>query len=432
MERMLKRLIQSKNIRNSSWIIGQQVFQMGIQLIVGILTARYLGPSNYGTLNYTASFVTFFLAITTLGMDSVIIKKIVDYPEKEGTYIGTALGLRFIASVFSIISVCIIVFVLNPDEPIKLLLVFLQSFQLSFKAIQILDSWFQRYLKSKYVSIGKMIACVVVSVYKIFLLATSKSIVWFAIANSMTDGVIALVEWVFYKHQGGSKLSFSLSVGKEVIAESYHFIIAGIMTAIYSQMDRIMIGQMLTDYDVGLYTTATAICGMWIFIPTAIITSFQPMIMEIKNTGNDVLYKKRLEQLYSAVIWLCIFVSVVVVIFSKPIIGILYGEAYLGAVTTLRIAIWFETFAMIGTARGIWILCEKKNKYVKYYLGIGAIVNLFFNTILIPILGINGAALATLITQFVTSIIAPLLFSETRVHTRLVVESVLLSWRKIG
>lgn len=87
---------------------------------------------------------------------------------------------------------------------------------------------------------------------------------------------------------------------------------------------------------------------------------------------------------------------------------ILYGEAYLGAVETLRIAIWFETFAMIGTARGIWILCENKNKYVKYYLGIGAVVNLILNSVLIPKFGINGAAFAALVTQITTSLIAPL------------------------
>jgi len=430
MNNKIKRILHSKNIRNSEWIIGQQVFQMLIQFIVGILVARYLGPSNYGSLNYTASFVTFASSITTLGMDSVVIKKIIDHPDEEGIYLGSCIGFRLLASVFSIISVSLVVYILNPTEPVKLVLVFLQSFELFFRAMQLLDSWFQCHLISKYVSIGKIVASLIVSSYKIYLLASSKSIVWFAVCNSMTEGIIAAFEVYYYKKKGNQKLQFDASYSKEVLRESYHFIIAGIMTAIYSQMDRVMIGQMMTDKDVGLYSTATAISGMWLFIPIAIINSFQPLIIEMKKNGNEHDYLRRLKQLYSFVIWLCIIVSLIICIFASSIINILYGAEYINAVSTLRISIWFETFAIIGTARGIWILCEKKNKYVKYYLFIGVIVNLILNYTMIPIYGINGAAVATLITQITTSIIAPLFFKETKIHSKIVWDAVIFKWDK--
>ena len=189
-----------------------------------------------------------------------------------------------------------------------------------------------------------------------------------------------------------------------------------------------MIGSMMSDYDVGLYTTATAICGMWLFVPNAIINSFRPKILELKKAGNEEHYKRRLEQLYSFIIWLCIFVSIAVCVLGSFVIRILYGDAYIGAASALRIAIWYETFAMIGTARGIWILCEDKNKYVKYYLGIGTVVNLALNYVMIPVWGINGAAIATLITQIVTSLIAPVMFRETRCHTLIVLRAFVGSW----
>lgn len=428
MKRKLARLLESKSIINSGWIIGEQIFRMLIQLVVGVITARYLGPSNYGSLNYTASFVTFFTSIATLGMDGVIIKKMIEHPDEEGSYVGSCMGLRLIASFLSILSVSVIVYILNPSDYIKLVLVFLQSFELSFKAIEILDSWFQRHLKSKYVSVGKMIACIIVSAYKVFLLATSKSIIWFALSNSLMEAVIAFVEWVVYKREGGQKLSFSFSIGRQVLSESYHFILSGLMVAIYSQMDKIMIGQMLTDTDVGYYTTATAICGMWLFAPTAIINSFNPMIIELKKSGNEAMYLRRLQQLYSFVIWLCLGFSLAIALLARLIVVILYGSSYLGAVGALRITIWCETFAMIGTLRGIWIICENKNKYVKYYIAIGAVVNLVLNAIMIPRIGINGAAIATLITQITTSLIAPLLFNETREHTGIVLRSFVCSW----
>jgi O-antigen/teichoic acid export membrane protein len=424
----MKNILRNKEILNSIWIMIERIFNMFISLVISMLTARYLGPSNFGILNYTASFVAFVTSIATLGMDGVVIKKIVQFEKETGKYLGSCICYRFFSAILSTVMITIVIYLLNPKDTIKIILVLIQSGQLIMKSIQILDSWFQRYLKSKYVSIGKIIACVIVSSYKIFLLITAKSLVWFAFSNVITEAVISFVLLFYYLKYEKQSLSFSIIKGYEVLKESYHFILSGLMVAVYTQMDRIMIGQMLTDLDVGLYTTATSICGMWIFIPTAIITSFQPKIMELKFKKEEELYLEKLKQLYSCIIWLCIIVSFGVVIFAKILICILYGKAYLGAVVTLRIAIWFETFAMIGTARGIWILCEDKNRYVKYYLCIGAIVNLILNSLLIPKFGINGAAYATLVTQIITSLIAPLLFKETMIHTKLVIEAFLIKW----
>ena len=423
-------LLKSREVKNAGWIIFEQVFQMLISLIVSILSARYLGPGNFGSLNYTASFVTFALSVATLGMEGVVIKKLVAAPGAEGQYLGSCMLYRIVASILSMIAVTAVVFILNPGDGEKVVLVLLQSFQLLFRAVQILDCWFQRHLKSRYTSIGKLAACLCVSAYKIFLLVTHRSIIWFAFSNALSDLVIALVLVVFYLKENTQKLEVRPGLGREVLAESYHFILSGLMTAIYSQMDKIMLGQILTDTDVGYYTTATSICGMWIFVPVALINSFRPKILELKQRGDEKQYLLRLKQLYSVVIWLSIGVSLVITFLGKWIVLVLYGEAYLGAVSALRIAIWFETFAMIGTARGIWILCEGRNRYVKYYLGIGALVNLVLNTLWIPVWGIEGAAFATLITQIVTSLIAPLLFRETRVHTRIVLDAFLLAWRK--
>lgn len=203
------------------------------------------------------------------------------------------------------------------------------------------------------------------------------------------------------------------------------------MVAIYSQMDKIMIGSMLQDISVGYYTTALAICSMWTFIPNAIINSFRPLIMELRVSNKKTEYNLRLQQLYSLIIWFCLLVSIFIFIFAKSIVVLLYGEKFLGTVDALRIAIWFETFAMIGNARGIWIVSENKSKYVKSYLLIGVLINLILNTVLLPKFGIKGASVATLITQFTSSIIAPLLFKETRIHTKIVINSFLLKWKNV-
>ena len=419
---MLK-FLKNKEVANASWIIGEQIFQMAISFVVSILSARYLGPSNFGLMNYTASFVSFVTSIVTLGMDGVVIKKMIAREDKEGEYLGSAIGFRLVSSLLCSISVILVVYCLNPGDMLVLTLISIQSVQLIFQALHVLDAWFQRHLKAKYVSLAKMVACIVVSSYKLFLLMTAKDIRWFAFSNALTTMIITGILYLAYKKNNTQKLKFSLETGKEVLGESYHFILSGLMTAIYGQLAKILLGEMVSTEMVGLFTTATTLCTMWIFVPTALINSFRPGIMERKERGNEEAYLQSLKRLYSMVIWLCIAVSLAIFVFGGFAINLLYGADYAGATLPLQILIWSELFSMIGTARGIWILAEKKNKYVKYYLGMGAVLNVALNLLLIPLFSIVGAAIATLATQAFTSLIAPLFFKETRVHTKIVLQS---------
>lgn len=282
--------LKNKEAKNAGWIIGERVVQTFLSLIIGVISARYLGPGNYGALNYTASLVTFFSSVALLGMDGVIIKKMISQPEEEGSYLGGCMLLRLFSSVLCSVAIVVLVLLLNPDDKTKMILAFLQSLQLIFQSVSILDSWFQRYLKSKYISICKIIAFLIMSGYKIILIVFAKSIEWFAFANSLSFLVIAILLFVFYFKNQGKALKFNIKLGVDVLKDSYHYILSGLMVALYSQMDKIMIGKMLSDFDVGLYATATAICGMWVFIPTAIINSFRPTILEFRQSGNMKQY----------------------------------------------------------------------------------------------------------------------------------------------
>lgn len=425
---MIKNALKSKNAKNASWIIGEQIFQMLVSFVIGVISARYLGPSNYGALNYTASFVAFMTPFATLGMHGVVVKKLIANPDKEGLYLGSTMFFRIVSSLLSSLVILLMVYVLDIDDTLKLYLAGLQSIALVFQAVNMLDAWFQRHLKAKYVSLAKMVACIVVSCYKIYLLVSAKSVVWFAFSNSLTFIVIAAVLVWFYNKQGGQRLSCSFDVGREVLSESWHFIMSGLMVAIYGQIGKIMVGQYMTDAEVGFYTMAAMLASIWNFVPTAIINSMQPTIMEYKHKGDETMYMLRLQQLYSFLIWLCIGVSVFVWIIGKYVIQLLYGDAYMGAVAPLQILIWAEVFSMLGVARGIWILCENKNRYIKYLLGVGAVYSLVMNFLLIPTYGIIGASIVAVSTQIVTSIIAPLFFKGTKIHTKIILDAFLLRW----
>lgn len=421
----IKRLKSSRFLKNTGWLVGGQLAQMVISLFVGMITARYLGPANYGVLNYTASFTAFFTPLCTLGFNGIIVKELISNEDKQGEIIGTAIVFRFISSLISLFSILLIVKILNPGDTLIFKVSFLQSISLVFSIFDTIDYWFQSRLESKYTAIMRIISYTIVAIYKIVILVFGKSVEWFAFSNTMDIIVMAILFIFTYRKCNGPKLSFSFFEGKKMLFISYNFVISGLMVACYGQMDKIMLGKMLDVTSVGLYSTALYICSLWTFVLNAIMNSANPLIFEAKEK-NEKIYKKRILQLYAAIIWISFGVAIIFCIFAKPIILILYGEKYLGAITPFRIITWYTAFSFLGSARNSWLVCEGKVKYEKYFAGIGALCNFIMNIIFISLMGINGAAIATLLTQIITNFIVPGIIKDTRENSVFIIKAFLL------
>jgi len=196
---MITQIIKSKSFKNAAWLIGGKVIQMLLSLLVGIYTARYLGPGNYGLVNYGMAYVGFFMSLCTLGINSVIIKDFFDHPQEQGTAIGTTLVLRALSGFCSVIMITGIVAVLEHDEPVTIVIVVLCSLSLLFQIFDTFNYWFQSQYKSKITAIATLIAYVVTSLYRIVLLVTSADIVYFALAYVVDYVIIGVVLITVYR-----------------------------------------------------------------------------------------------------------------------------------------------------------------------------------------------------------------------------------------
>ena len=419
----LKKLKNNRFLKNTGWIVGANIVQMILSFVIGMISARYLGPANFGVINYASAIVAFFTSIASLGMEGVLVNEFTRSEFDSSEVLGTALVMGLLSSICSSVVVVIIVGFLKEWDELMIVVTFLQSLTLVFKAFNVFDYWFQSRLLSKYPSIIKCLSYMVMSAYKIFLLVTNKSVVWFAFSLGVDTLFIALGLMFCYFFIEKESIGFNKKLIFRILVQSSPFIISGLVSVVYTQIDKVMIEQFLNDStQTGFYSAALTVCSTWLFLPQAFITSARPVILQMRDRG-DGRYLIRLKQLYSLIIWGCIAVATAITIFSPFIIQILYGTAYMPAVSTLKIVIWYTVFSMIGTARGIWILCEKKNRFVWRYLIVGSFVNVALNSCLIPSIGINGAALATVLAQFTSAIIAPLFYNETKIHTRYVLEA---------
>lgn len=420
----LKKIFSNRFLQNTGWMAFAQIYQMVISLFIGVISARYLGPTNYGTINYAASYISFFTIFCALGLEGIVVKEMISKREQEGIILGSGIAMRLIAGVLSMVAVCVIVYFLNPNDSVLLTVTFLQSIILPFNAFHLIDMWYQSKLNSKVSTIIRCISYTLMSLYKIYLLITGKSVEWFAFSTSLDSLLIAIMFMLMYRRNGTRKLKFDNNTSKELLLQSYHLIISTMMAVLYSQMDRVMIGKMMTQTDVGFYTAAATICNMWVFIPQAFANSARPVIMELKDKDSN-MYIRRLKQLMGFIFWIGALFSIVFTVMADFIIHVLYGDAYTMAKGPLIILIWSTVFSSLSYPRSIWMICENKQNYTKYILIWGVILNLILNYYGIKYLGIIGAAIATLFTEIMTCIISPMFYKEMRIFIRYLLESII-------
>lgn len=421
----LANILKSKVTINAGWLIAGRIYHMLLTFFIGLLTARYLGPANYGLINYAAAYTTFFASFCTLGINSVIVKNFVDNPDDEGETIGSAIVLRTVSSLLSVIMMICITLFMDKGEVTTNIVVALCSIGVLFQVMDTLNYWFQAKLQSKYAALATVISYTVVSIYKIWLLLTGKSVEWFAISTSLDSFVVAIVLLVMYYKQNGPKFSFSVKKSKELFFSSYHFILAGLMVAIYGSTDRFMLKQMLNESEVAYYSTAVALCNTWVFVLAAIIDSMYPVILQHfgKNNGK---FEQKNRQLYAIVFYMSVLASSLISVLATFIVKVLYGDAYISAADPLRIITWYTAFSYLGVARNAWMVCYNCQFYLKYlYIG-AALTNVVLNIWLIPIWGASGAALASLITQISTILVFPAMIKALRPNVKLMIEAICL------
>lgn len=390
-------------LKNGAWIIICKCVQMILSLLVTMLTARYLGPGNYGILNYAISITSFVSPIALLGINSVMVQEIISHKDEEGKIVGTSLLMSVISSLLCIIGVLLFVSIANRGERDTFIVCGLYSIMLIFQSLEMIQYWYQAKLLSKYTSLTMMFAYFVVSGYKILLLIKGASIYSFALSYALDYFITSSVLIFLYQKKGTQKLRFSKKIGKRIISKSKYYIISTLMVTLFAQQDKVMLKIMIGNEATGIYSAAVTCATMSGFIFVAIIDSVRPLIYENKLI-NQKKYETSIINLYSIIIYLSILQGIVCTVFAKQIITIIYGNDYAQSIQVLQIIIWYSAFSYIGGIRDVWLLAENKQRYLLIINSCGALGNLVLNYILITVLGINGAAWASLLTQAFTNI----------------------------
>ncbi|KGE03824.1 flippase [Pseudohaliea rubra] len=400
---------------NIGWLFIDKLLRMGVGLFIGVWVARYLGPEQFGLLNFALAFTGLFGAIATLGLPGIVVRDIVRDPESARLTLGTAAALQLIGGLLSYLLILGAIAYLRPADALARSIVAILGAMMLLKACEIAVYWFESQVQSKYTVWVQNSVFLVFAGIKVGLILEQASLIAFIWAMLAEAVVVALILLIVMGWRGPPLRSLRVSVerGVTLLRDSWPLILSAIAVTVYMKIDQLMLGQMIGDEAVGIYSAAVRISEVWYFIPMAIVASVFPAILEAKKRS-ETQYYARLQRLYDLMVIISVSVAVPMTFLATPIVTLLFGESYSESGPVLAIHIWASVFVFLGVASSKWFLTENRQMLRLQRTVLGAITNVGLNLWLIPLYGPVGAAIATVISYTVAALFADLFQSVTR------------------
>ncbi|HQB50892.1 MAG TPA: flippase [bacterium] len=392
--------------KNASWLFVGQFFSLAASFFIGAWVARYLGPEEYGLVNYVLSFVGLFVIVTALGTDNILNRELVNHPEKRNELLGTCFRLRLLGGLIAFLSIIVAIFLFGEQNIVWRTLVILYSISFFFQAPYVISNYFFSTVQAKKNVQAQFYVTSVCSILKILLILLGGNVYWLVGIYAIDCLCQSFFLILLYRAQGlkVADWCFQPKLAYKIWLDSWPLMLSSAAYFIYLRIDQVIIGRIMNESSVGVYAAAVRIVEILYFIPTIICSSLFPAIINARRVSAE-LFARRLKYFYLLLGFTGLIVAVVISLLARPLVVGIFGSAYLSSVGILKIYAWSCVGLFLGLGINQQLTVENKTKTI-FYINLATMVfNIGLNLFLIPVMGLSGAAVATLISYCVIPVI---------------------------
>lgn len=396
---------------NSFWLLFDKLIRLGLALTVGAWVARSLGPHAFGELAYAITFIALFQGIANLGVDGIVVRDLARNPAQAPLILGTAFQLRLAAGLLCWLSAIGTVWILRPGDTTALQLISIIGAGLLFQSVDTVDLWFQCQSKNSRTVIAKLTSYVLSNIARIAFILFDAPLWSYALA-ALIDAIFlaAALANTYRRHRTAQHWQMSFPHAKELLRQSWPFMLSSLAALLYMRIDQIMIREILGEEQLGQYSVAVTLSQIWNVIPVTIAIALAPYIARKKIESEDA-YMQAIFLMFRVFAAMAVAISIAIGLLSSSIIQLLYGSTYAAAASTLAIHIFSNVFIFMGVAQSLWLVNEGFGKLSLYRTALGAVISIFGNFLLIPLWGIQGSALTTVLAQFFAAVASNAVFA---------------------
>lgn len=419
-----------KILSNVAWAMGGKIVNMAGTLLVGILVARYLGPEQYGLMNYVISYVSIFSVLSTFGLDNIEIRELSRKPENKNIILGTCLRIRIVCSTMAFLVILVTLMIFEADR-FTALMIICYSLTLYSNCFNLVRNYFTSIVKNEYVVKSEIARTIIGASIKIVLLLIKAPLEYFIIATLFDTFLVASGYCLSYKKTIGniSLWKYDKSIVPYFLKQSFPLVLSSAAVVIYQKIDQVMIGNMIDNESVGYFATAGKFLDLTLFLPTVLTQTITPLLVKVRETGTKEEYENKKKAFVSITVWISILLALFTSVCSHWLIYLTFGEKYSLAVPILQILAWKTIGMALSSSAGQIIIMEGLQKWAFIRNMLGCFICIGLNYILIPKYGTIGAAYVTIITLIFSGCLANILIPPYYNVFKIQLYSVVFGWK---
>jgi len=404
----------ASSTKNSALLISEKIIVLGLSFFNSVLLARYAGPEIFGQFNYILSFATLFLPFSAMGLNHVASKYFIKYPNNSHHYFISALLIRALGSLLSIIC-CLIVsqFLTISDKDLALVFILL-VFQCC-SIFNLIEYFFLAKNKVFNTIKIRLFAYIFTGIIKALIIINNADILWLILAHALEFLLIGMSYTFIYlhgKHHLKQKRPISIKTFYSFFHKGKWLLLSTLSAIIYLKIDQIMLANMVNTKEVAFYAAAVKLSEFWYVFPVLIANAFnKQLVQQHSKSKND--YQQSIDRLLTLLVIASVVISCLTFFIAPYLVTFIYGDEYNKSASILIVHIFATLFIFQRAIYSKWLIIEKLYRFSLLSQGLGAVINVLLNLWLIPIYGGLGAAWASLFSYMAASYLSLFLSKKT-------------------
>jgi PST family polysaccharide transporter len=304
---------------------------------------------------------------------------------------------------------------LRPGEELTLAIVIVFGIGCIGQSLESGEILFQARTDMRRLIIPRLGLFLVMNTLKVVLILMGMTVLWFAVLTALEMILSGLLTCLMVSRalDPGERLRFEWARGCRLLQESWPLAVASFMVIVYMKVGQILLGSLLGDAAVGIYSAAIRVPEATNFLPMVLASSMLPGLVKSRERS-PAEYEQALLRYFRINILIAFAICLPLSLGAPWIIHFLFHKNYAAAAPIMAVYTWSMLPIFLGVSRGQHLLNEKRTGYLLFFSVFGLIINLACNFFLIPRIGAMGAAVATVASQTCSAFLASFLLPYTR------------------
>ena len=395
---------------NSSWYLSEKLLRLAGAFLVSAWVARYLGPHQFGTLAFAMGLVAMLGFLGSLGLESLVVRDLVQHPERESRIASSYFSLRLAGAALVPLIACGYVAVMHPGDREMLAVVGILASGVLFMSFDVVDCVLQARHEARAASLIRAGGFLAGALAKCALVLAGASLVGFALA-----GILELLFAAWMYRLLMKRLGIEVSLRKVdwtevrgLLLDGKAMILSGLTVIIYSKIDLLVVGELISKQALGSYAIAAAMCGAWNMVGTSLTQACAPHISAAR-AADSAKYISLLRRFLLLMLGLSVAGSFLLAAISPWVFDVLLGPAYVEGSELFAVLVWSSVPVFLGVATSQIIVNERLYWLSLLRTGLGMVTTL---VLIVPValtFGARGVAMLVVVSAAIAT--SAILFS---------------------